>query len=875
MDAVWRSLDAEAATGGAEAAAAAVVTALNAFAAANGTRASAARSALRLAQAVPLLVSDATQSADAAAAPCIINALRSSRAAVDAARALIPAVLPEARIAVPSQAAAGVGGMRIRAVSVNGRVLALGDARGGKCTVPMQAAAAGGWTFVPGGAADSAPSSSSSNTVLPPCLGPVAVSVLTMAERAARGAHVAALLATSSFPDIDPDDATSAWVSDVVALSAAAVGASLHVASGALGGLSVGRTALRTHLLAGNYTSFTSGPAATAVSADGQSGADAEASPPALASLLQVSAIVDPLSEDATRIAPLLRLLRDRLGATVTVHLVPPPHVPPTPPLRSFYRFVMPSDYKPAAGAAPPSAAAAWQRPVAAFAWLPPSSILTLKHYVPEAWNTQAAAADVDLDNLRLADVPVEVGAVAVEYALRDILVAGQCVDVTGSGATTPNGLQLQLTRAGAGAQSDTLVMQNLGYWQLKAASPGVFGVSLAPGRGADLFDIVASSGVTGAGGGRGGGYAHIQMGRRGDAAGAVVPLPAGLSVVVRDFTGPITQLTVRKRAGKEAVPLLAPVGAPASDVDAEVEVAVDAAAAAASSGGVLSSLSRRLFGGSDAAKAAATHATGAPSSHAPLVHVNATAAGSAGVDTRPPLHVFSLASGHLYERFLKIMMLSASKRTPGHRITFWLLENTLSPAFKRAIPALTTAHNFDVRYVTYKWPNWLRQQSEKQRIIWGYKILFLDVLFPLNLTKVIYVDSDQVVRADLAELWNMDLQGAPYAYTPFCDSRAETLGYQFWRKGYWADHLAGKPYHISALYVVDLLAFRRAAVGDILRSTYDTLSRDPNSLSNLDQDLPNYAQNLVPIHSLPQSWLWCESWCSDDSKAEAKTIGE
>lgn len=28
-----------------------------------------------------------------------------------------------------------------------------------------------------------------------------------------------------------------------------------------------------------------------------------------------------------------------------------------------------------------------------------------------------------------------------------------------------------------------------------------------------------------------------------------------------------------------------------------------------------------------------------------------------------------------------------------------------------------------------------------------------------------------------------------------------------------------------------------------------------------------------VPIFSLPQEWLWCESWCSDASKAEAKTI--
>lgn len=37
---------------------------------------------------------------------------------------------------------------------------------------------------------------------------------------------------------------------------------------------------------------------------------------------------------------------------------------------------------------------------------------------------------------------------------------------------------------------------------------------------------------------------------------------------------------------------------------------------------------------------------------------------------------------------------------------------------------------------MTYKWPSWLHKQSEKQRIIWAYKILFLDVLFPLGLKK-------------------------------------------------------------------------------------------------------------------------------------------
>ena len=39
-----------------------------------------------------------------------------------------------------------------------------------------------------------------------------------------------------------------------------------------------------------------------------------------------------------------------------------------------------------------------------------------------------------------------------------------------------------------------------------------------------------------------------------------------------------------------------------------------------------------------------------------------------------------------------------------------------------------------------------------------------------------------------------------------------------------------------SALYVVDLVKFRKIAAGDRLRGQYQALSQDPNSLANLDQ---------------------------------------
>ena len=216
--------------------------------------------------------------------------------------------------------------------------------------------------------------------------------------------------------------------------------------------------------------------------------------------------------------------------------------------------------------------------------------------------------------------------------------------------------------------------------------------------------------------------------------------------------------------------------------------------------------------------------------------------------------------------------MISARKQT-NSSVTYWILNNFLSPQFKAVLPILSNKYNFNYQLVKYKWPYWLNKQVEKQRVIWGNKILFLDVLFPPDLDRVIYVDSDQIVRTDMNELMTMDFKGAPYAFTPFCDSRIETEPYRFWHHGFWADHLRGMKYYISALFAIDLQRFRQLHGGDILRKYYQFLSRDKNSLANLDQDLPNFAQPVLPIYSLPQNWLWCETWCSDDTIEKAKTI--
>lgn len=71
---------------------------------------------------------------------------------------------------------------------------------------------------------------------------------------------------------------------------------------------------------------------------------------------------------------------------------------------------------------------------------------------------------------------------------------------------------------------------------------------------------------------------------------------------------------------------------------------------------------------------------------------------------------------------------------------------------------------------------------KQKQCEIRGYKILLLDVLFPLSVDTVIFVDADQSVRTDMMDVGKFDREGAPYGFTPMCDSRTEMEGLRFWK---------------------------------------------------------------------------------------------
>ncbi|KAJ1295214.1 hypothetical protein BS78_01G207000 [Paspalum vaginatum] len=514
-------------------------------------------------------------------------------------------------------------------------------------------------------------------------------------------------------------------------------------------------------------------------------------------SSIHIDAVIDPLSPTGQKLSPLLRILWKQIQPSMRIVLNPISSLADLP-LKNFYRFVLPSmdDFS--------STDYSVHGPKAFFANMPLSKTLTMNIDVPEPWLVEPTVAIHDLDNILLENLG-DVTTLQAIFELEALLLTGHCME---KDRDPPRGLQFILGTKQRPHLVDTLVMANLGYWQMKV-SPGVWYLQLAPGRSADLYE-----------------------------------LPRKL-IAIDSLRGKLMHIEVQKKKGKEREELLN-----AAD-DHHLQEKME-------NNGWNKNLLKwasSLISGDASSKNKADKITDRK-----------------GARQGETINIFSVASGHLYERFLKIMILSVLKKTQ-RPVKFWFIKNYLSPQFKDVIPHMAQEYGFEYELITYKWPTWLHKQKEKQRIIWAYKILFLDVIFPLSLRKVIFVDADQIVRADMGELYDMNLKGRPLAYTPFCDNNKDMDGYRFWKQGFWKDHLRGRPYHISALYVVDLAKFRQTAAGDTLRVFYEQLSKDPNSLSNLDQDLPNYAQHTVPIFSLPQEWLWCESWCGNATKARAKTI--
>ncbi|KAM9085880.1 UDP-glucose:glycoprotein glucosyltransferase 1 isoform 5-T5 [Megaptera novaeangliae] len=196
-----------------------------------------------------------------------------------------------------------------------------------------------------------------------------------------------------------------------------------------------------------------------------------------------VVAVVDPVTREAQRLAPLLLVLTQLINMNLRVFMNCQSKLSDMP-LKSFYRYVLEaeisftSDNSFAKG------------PIAKFLDMPQSPLFTLNLNTPESWMVESVRTPYDLDNIYLEEVD---SVVAAEYELEYLLLEGHCYDVTTG--QPPRGLQFTLGTSAKPVIVDTIVMANLGYFQLKA-NPGAWILRLRKGRSEDIYRIYSHDGT-------------------------------------------------------------------------------------------------------------------------------------------------------------------------------------------------------------------------------------------------------------------------------------------------------------------------------------------------------------------------------------------
>jgi UDP-glucose:glycoprotein glucosyltransferase len=229
-------------------------------------------------------------------------------------------------------------------------------------------------------------------------------------------------------------------------------------------------------------------------------------------------------------------------------------------------------------------------------------------------------------------------------------------------------------------------------------------------------------------------------------------------------------------------------------------------------------------------------------------------------------INVFTVPSGLASEHLMKMMMLSV-RRSTRFPLKFWILDHFMSQNLRNSIHEFAARFNFTCELVSYPWPPWIPSPRDHNQLVGLMRFLFLDVMFPPDLDRVIYIDPTQIVRTDLIDLARMHINDWPFALPPMCESNAPP--------GEWPNVLKNKTYkyHNSEFFLVDLPSFKRSSGADWTRLVFHQLVGEMGRQEHADQDVLNVVQDRVPVFSLPQEWLWCDSWCPAEDMQSAKVL--
>lgn len=215
-------------------------------------------------------------------------------------------------------------------------------------------------------------------------------------------------------------------------------------------------------------------------------------------------------------------------------------------------------------------------------------------------------------------------------------------------------------------------------------------------------------------------------------------------------------------------------------------------------------------------------------------------------------INLFTVMYGNEDEEKFKTTILNTILTTGGRPITFYVWDEPfISQEFRdfaKAVPSSVKGKDVSVVFVRYEWPLWIRPQRFRERRLAASSLIFLDLLFPSDVAKLLIIPPD-MATIDIVDIYDSEIKRM------FAMKKMTGKGY--WSSGYWAEQLEKYKavFHSTKPFIyVNMKQMRLAYGGDYLRIHYQRLSTDINSLQVIDQDLLNDLQMQIPIRTLRKS---------------------
>ncbi len=201
----------------------------------------------------------------------------------------------------------------------------------------------------------------------------------------------------------------------------------------------------------------------------------------------------------------------------------------------------------------------------------------------------------------------------------------------------------------------------------------------------------------------------------------------------------------------------------------------------------------------------------------------------------------------HNYIMPTGVMICSVCENNMDSRTTFHIiLDSSVTKEDKQALEAIINKYGCISRYYTMDKINdcfFVSRQGQNSHIrsLVAYYRLFLGVLLPADIDRVLYLDGDIIVRGSLKGLFDIDLEGVSVAAVADAGqwdaSRYQTLGYP-----------SSYGYFNSGVLLINLKYWREH---DLLNDFINFATSYPERLKCHDQDVLNFTLRDTKL-SLP-----------------------